>query len=369
MRVEECAILLIRSYMRNEESFLIDSGCLISNIYNFAKKHKVENICLSALKCYSISIDSTILEKWEDSCDENFASLMMQESEKSRLTEILNNERIKFIPLKGWHLRLMYPKQEFRFMSDLDILIEKSDRKRISKVLKENGYTVGISDYGSDDGYYYDPCIHLEVHIDMVSVEHDNWYKYYQNIWDKAIFVDGYEYKLNWNDYFIYMMVNFLKDYTLNGTGIRPILDFYIFLSKHKKDLDFEYINREFSVLEISDLADQTLCLVEKWFGDNPTILGDEMGDKLIGSEIYGTSEELVKNRYEQLSKNVTGKHKKKFMFFLKRAFPEMKIMKYKYPILNKAPILLPVCWCIRLVHYSDRARLEIKTIKSIDDV
>ena len=368
MTIEEYTILLIRSYVRNEKSFFQDLDSSVSDVYLFSKKQKLENICLSALKYYAIPIDRTILEKWEDSCDENFASLMMQESEKSRLTEILNNERIKFLPLKGWHLRSMYPKQEFRFMSDLDILIEKNDRKRIAKVLKENGYTVGISDYGSDDGYYYDPCIHLEVHIDMVSVEHDNWYKYYQNIWDKAILVAGYEYKLNWNDYFIYMMINFLKDYTLNGTGIRPILDFYIFLSKYRDDLDFDYINNEFKTLGVLDLANQALSLVDKWFGDEPTIFGDKMGEKLIGSEVYGTSEELVKNRYDRLSENVTGKRKKKFIFLLKRAFPEMKIMKYKYPILNKAPILLPVCWCIRLVHYSDRARLEINTINSIDD-
>ena len=368
MSISEYTILLIQSYIKENPTFIREPVSL-SDIHHFSKKHKIENIVLSALKYYNIPIDNEILEEWEDTCDNNFVSLMIQENEKNRLVEILNEAKIKYLPLKGWHLRSMYPKPEFRFMSDFDILIDKSDRKRISSILRQHNYTGGIGDYGSDDSYYCEPCVHLEVHIDMVSVEHDLWYKYYQNIWDKAIQVSDYEYRLNWNDYFIYMMINFLKDYTLNGTGIRSILDFYVFLSKHRNDLDIEYINAEFNKLQVTDLANQTLSLVDKWFGDNPVILGDEMGDKLLSSEAYGTSKELVQHRYEKLSRGVKGDRNKKVVFLLRRAFPEMKIMKYKYPILNKVPVLLPACWIVSLVRYSDRAKMEIKTINDIDDV
>lgn len=369
MTTTEFVLLLIRSFIKSENcfSYLPDSVNVKEVIY-FCHNHKIENLTFAALKKANISIANDLFHQWEDLCDENTVQLMFQETEKERLVNAFNEAKIAFLPLKGWHLRNIYPKPEYRFMSDLDILIHRKDRKAVCLLLRDLGYSGGIGDYGSDDSYTLEPCIHVEMHLDMVSVEHEKWYGYYHTIWDKAVLVSGYEYKLNWNDYFIYMMINFLKDYTLKGTGIRSIIDFYFFLEKYKSELDFEYINKEFRKLDVYDLAQQTLQLVDDWFGDNPKILGSKMGDKLLNSGIYGTSEELIQHRFDMLSSNVKGRSAKKLVYLLKRAFPEMKIMKYKYPILNKAPFLLPVCWCIRLIRHNDRARLEIDTIKKVKD-
>lgn len=368
MSFEEWVLMLLRSYIKNESIEIKNIDYDISQVFEFSRRHKIENITLAAVKKTKLPIDDTVLHQWEDLCDENTVQLMFQETEKERLVNAFNEAKIAFLPLKGWHLRDVYPKQEYRFMSDLDILIYREDRKAVCLLLRDLGYSGGIGDYGSDDSYTLEPCIHVEMHLDMVSVEHEKWYSYYQTIWDKAVLVSGYEYKLNWNDYFIYMMINFLKDYTLKGTGIRSIIDFYFFLEKYKSELDFEYINKEFRKLDVYDLAQETLQIVDDWFGDNPKILGSEIGDKLLNSGIYGTSEELVQHRFDMLSANVKGRSAKKFVYLLKRAFPAMIIMKYKYPILNKAPFLLPVCWCIRLIRHNDRARLEIDTIKKVKD-
>lgn len=368
MTSADSIITLLRCFLRAENNEQMYSSEAIGDFFNYSCQHKIENITFAALKIINNPIDSDLLHQWEDICDENTIQLMFQEAEKERLVEAFNKAKIAFLPLKGWHLRSIYPKQEYRFMSDLDILIHRDDRKAASVLLSNLGYSGGIGDYGSDDSYMLEPCIHVEMHLDMVSVEHDNWFHYYESIWDKAILVFGYEYKLNWNDYFIYMMINYLKDYTLQGVGIRPIIDFYFFLEKYRSELDFDYINEEFRKLDVYDLSQETLQLVDDWFGDTPKILGNEMGDRLLNSGIYGTSEELVQHRYDKLSANVKGRSAKKFIYLVRRAFPEMKIMKYKYPILNKAPFLLPVCWCIRLVRHSDRAKMEIRTVKKVKD-
>lgn len=366
MSTEECIIFLLRSFLRKEplNTDLYEFNAL--ELFHFSTKHKIENITLAAIKKANIPIEKDLLEHWEGICDENTVQLMFQESEKERLVEAFNEANIEFLPLKGWFLRDVYPKKEYRFMSDLDVLFHISDRKKVSVLLKELEYSGGIGDYGSDDSYYLEPFIHLEVHIDMVSVEHEKWYEYYKCIWDKVILVSQFEYKLNWNDFYIYMMINYLKDYTLQGVGIRPIIDLYYFLDKYRDQLDFDYINNEFVKLGVSDLAQQTLQLVEDWFGENPKILCNDMGDKLLNSGIYGTSEELVQHRYDSLAANVSGKEAKKVVYLLRRAFPEMKIMKYKYPILNKAPLLLPFCWGMRLFRHSDRARMEIEVINKV---
>ena len=367
MNTTERLIVLLRSIINSDIAFNCDDISM-DDFFYYARQHKVENLCYGAIKKSAITIGEDWISKWEDVCEENTAQLMFQEAEKERLVEAFNDAKIDFLPLKGWYLRDIYPKQEYRFMSDLDILVHRSDREAVNVLLKELGYSGEMGDYGKDDSYMFQPCIHVEMHFDMVSVEQERWFDYYQSIWEKAVLVSDYEYKLSWNDFFIYMMINYLKDYTLKGTGIRSIIDFYFFLDKYKSTLDFVYINEEFRKLDIYDLAQETLQLVEDWFGDNPKIYGNVMGDRLLNSGIYGTSKELVQHRYDNLSSNVKGKKAKRMVYLFRRAFPGMKIMKYKYPILNKNPFLLPFYWCVRLIRHSDRAILEIKTIKKIDN-
>ena len=365
MSIAEQTVLLLRSFVNDLPiSSLQDYN--LPEILDYAINHKIENITLGAVKKANLPIDSVLLYQWKYICQKNIFQLMLQEAEKERLIDAFNNAKIPFLPLKGWYLRDIYPKPEYRFMSDLDILIHREDREKVSLLLKSLGYSGGIGDHGKEDSYILEPCIHIEIHLDMVSVEQEKWFDYYQSIWDKAVLVSNFEFKLNWNDFFIYMMINYLKDYTLKGTGVRSIIDFFFFLKKYRSDLDYDYINEEFKKLDVYDLVQDTLQLVDDWFGDIPKILGSEMGDRLLKSGIYGTSYELVQHRYDNLSANVKGRFAKKMVYLLRRAFPDMKIMKYKYPVLNKMPFLLPVYWCIRLIMHSDRIRIEMETINKV---
>lgn len=366
MSTEQFTILLLRVFLRNEKLPSELNECDLSEVFDFAARHKIENIVLAAIKYAKVPIADDLLKRWEDVCDENTVQLMFQENEKERLIDAFNKAQIAFIPLKGWYLRGVYPQKEYRFMSDLDILVHRSDREAVSLILKELGYIGGIGDYGKDDGYTLPPFIHIEIHLDLFSIENEKRYEYYKTIWDKAILVEGYQYKLSWNDSYIHLIMNYLKDYISKGTGIRPIIDFYYFLDKYRDELDFDYINSEFEKLGVLDLAQQTIHLVIDWFGENKNISSSEMGNKLLHGYLYGTSEELVQHRFDDLSSNVNGENAKKIVYLIKRAFPGMKIMKYKYPILEKIPILLPFCWCARLVRHTDRISMEMQTVRRI---
>ncbi len=366
MTSAEFMITLLRCFFKNEINDNISDFDRMKDIFDLSRTHKIENITLAAVEKAGIPIDGEMLSRWRRVCEANTAQMVFQELEKERLAEAFNEAKIDFLPLKGWYLRDTYPKKEYRFMSDLDILVHRSDREAASVLMKQLGYSGGMGNFGKDDSYNLPPFIHVEIHLDLFSIEQETWHNYYQSVWDKAILVSGCEYKLNLNDSFVHIMMNYLKDYTLKGTGIRSVIDFYFFLKKYRSELDFDYINEQFKTLGVYELAGETLQLVEDWFGDDPKILGSEMGDRLLGSGIYGTSKELVQHRYDELSAGVKGKTLKKIVYLMKRAFPNMKIMKYKYPVLNKAPFLLPVCWCMRLVRNSDRAEMEIKNIKKV---
>ena len=140
MNTTERLIVLLRSIINSDIAFNCDDISM-DDFFYYARQHKVENLCYGAIKKSAITIGEDWISKWEDVCEENTAQLMFQEAEKERLVEAFNDAKIDFLPLKGWYLRDIYPKQEYRFMSDLDILVHRSDREAVNVLLKELGYS------------------------------------------------------------------------------------------------------------------------------------------------------------------------------------------------------------------------------------
>ncbi len=61
-----------------------------------------------------------------------------------------------------------------------------------------------------------------------------------------------------------------------------------------------------------------------------------------------------------------------RFRYVMNRAFPPLTSLKYGYPVLNEAPILLPLCWIHRLanaviVGKMKQAKYELKKSRQED--
>lgn len=103
--------------------------------------------------------------------------------------------------------------------------------------------------------YYKRPFMNIEMHRNMIDEKYE-FAKYYQNIWSKLIKSDNknYEYYLTDEDYYIYLVAHLAKHFANGGTGIRSIIDIYIYL-EHKRELNWKYINEEFSKLQLSQFS------------------------------------------------------------------------------------------------------------------
>lgn len=61
-------------------------------------------------------------------------------------------------------------------------------------------------------------------------------------------------------------MVSFAKDYQGKGTGLRAIIDLYVFLLKHERDLNRDYIAAELLKLDLIETESQIRDLIQYWF-------------------------------------------------------------------------------------------------------
>ena len=129
-------------------------------------------------------------------------------------------------------------------------------------------------------------------------------------------------------------------------------------------ELDFDYINKQFERIGIDKFALKIRQLYKYAF-DNA-----EYNDDLMTMENYIVFGAPVKNANE-VSK-IVRTHKSKSQRLVESAFPNLKHMKLRYPILEKVPFLLPIFWIVRFFEFVfiKKGNLEQKqsTISTIDN-
>ena len=179
------------------------------------------------------------------------------------------------------------------------------------------------------------------------------WAAYYKNIKEKLLLQDRVSYgqQMTDEDFYIFMVSHAYKHYDGHGTGIRTLLDFYVYLQA-KTELDFSYIETECRKLEIEAFEKDSRVLCKKVFGENAVNaiggLGDEERNMLsyyLGSGVYGSRQQMVKNRLTAYKKE--GRHFARLYYSWHRLFPGMEVYRH-YPF-SGHKITLPLCWLYRI--------------------
>lgn len=139
------------------------------------------------------------------------------------------------------------------------------------------------------------------------------------------------------------MIAHEYKHFSHGGTGLRSLLDTYIFIKKYEKSLDWDYINSETANMGISDYERKNRELALKVF--DRRVLTDEEKKLLnyyIFSGTYGILENKVKNDFKcQNSDSLLN-------YYFHRVSPPLKHYKVWYPWAYKHKILIPVAWLYR---------------------
>lgn len=247
-------IKIISSVINNIKLHQLEDEIDYNMLFKLAKFHSVESLLYRGIIKNEISIPSDILKQLEKINTINIYKEATQDVEKTAIATALEKNNIKHMFLKGVIIKKMYPATYLRSMADIDILVEKGMLKKVKAVMKSLNYKVNKIG-GNHDVYYKRPFMNIEMHRNMIDEKYE-FAKYYQNIWSKLIKSDNknYEYYLTDEDFYIYLVAHLAKHFANGGTGIRSIIDIYIYL-EHKRELNWKYINEEFSKLQLSQFS------------------------------------------------------------------------------------------------------------------
>lgn len=307
------------------------------NVYKAAVFHSVANMAFYAVEQLQKKPDDELYNKWREVRDKAIVRDIVQKQEFASLCKMFSDNGIRFLPLKGFSVKSLYPRQDQRMMSDLDFLIDEENADRIHDLMLDNGYTCEHFGMETHDVYQKAPIIDVEIHRNLVRKRLSALSRYYVSMMDKCTPSpeNPFSMKMSEEDLYVYQIAHMSKHYSGGGFGIRSVLDVYLFKFKKSHLWDREKVSALLNDLELSDFEREVREIAEMWFGDRVyDDVENQKGDFIIKSGTYGTLANDVKGEIEK-----NGRVK----YFFYRLFLDYDTLKYVYPVLKKHPVLLPV--------------------------
>ncbi len=335
---------------------------VVSALYALSKHHDLAHIVATALYGNNVEIGKELASKFSK---EEILSVYRYEQMKyayEEICETFEEAQIPYIPLKGSVIRPYYPQESMRTSCDIDILVHEEDIERAACALEKKEYTRGEREY-HDISLFSTTNIHLELHFN-IQENIDNLDSVLKEAWQYATPTEGMRYEFTKEFFLFHIYAHMSYHFLSGGCGIRPLMDIWII--EHKMGVSYAQAQELLERAGIYKFAREISKLVDCCFSGKEW---DEFSVKLLSyilsGGVYGTTENKIAVKKTK-NKSTVG-------YVWRRLFLPYKSMTILYPILKKAPILLPFCWIIRFFKMlfggkTKKAMTEIKTANAVTE-
>lgn len=292
----------------------------------------------------------------------------MQHFELQNVMDHMDEAGIPYLPLKGWHLKHLYPRPDMRSMCDVDVLVPSHVMKQIPALMKKCGFSLELHGENHDE-YAKSETLTTEIHWSLFP-KRSPYFDYFKKYMDQAVPVtEGkQERKLSDEDFYIHLIGHMAKHFRGGGTGVRSIMDIYEYRKAYGDTLDQTYLDKELDKLGLRGFAHAAEELAQSWFSQNPDVDRNshpKMALHILSAGTYGRMDVGVSSA---ISENDLSKKR----YLLQRFFPNLTFMQMQYRILEKLPFLLPVFWVVRgfrsIFLRTDKFKNELHSIRTIDE-
>ena len=343
-----------------DEKYLDDlSNEMLGQLYKISKSHDIGHLIASALNKQKLLTQDEISQKFQKQWMMAVYRYEKINYELKRVSDVLENHGIAFLPLKGSVLRKYYPEPWMRTSCDIDILIHPEDAETAIQILCEVGFTLQKSTTTYDYQMIAPGGVHLELHFSLkqdASILQAE--TILESVWDECELETDkqYHYYMRNEMFLFYHIVHMANHFTYGGCGIRPIID--LWLLTNKMEIDKDKLRFLLSQSKLLEFYDASVELSKVWMEN--VSHGDitlRMEQFILTGGVYGNSSTSA------LMKAAKGESK--LRSFFKLLFIPRANLEVSYPNLKKHPILLPFYqikrW-FRIFNRKKRQRIERMT-------
>ncbi len=325
---------------------------------SFAKEHNVSGIIYFAVKKIS-GVSENVLRYFEEVYMRACMKTALIDVEIPALLDSFEQGGVRHMPLKGYIMRNYYPDALMRSMGDIDILVG-TDLQKAHEIMLAHGYK--FHGEGFLHSNYSKSGIHIELHKSLVDEYFKAMYDYYGEGFDKAKLNDGYKYRYSFSneDFYIFLLAHVAKHFKISGTGIRSVMDVYVFRKRFCK-LNEEYIDAELSKMGLLMFKNKIEETAFNWFSKPFDGEFDAVGEYIITSGVYGKTDNHELNAFILNTFNDASYKKGKIKYMLSMIFPGREYIGARYPKAKKYPVLIPFYWVVRLFSTLFKSRGSIR--------
>jgi len=334
----------------------------LENVFRVSRSHS-----LSALVSMTLSAAGMdVTPEWQAEKAKAIRKAILFERERTDILRFMEENGIWYLPMKGVILQDLYPKPGMREMADNDILYDKTRQSDVTAFMRQKGYTAKSVGKYHHDIFYKEPIYNFKLHTEMFPENTDKRFTaYYGNVTERLL-SDGdgkFGRHMRDEDFYIHMTAHEYKHYSNSGTGLRSLLDRYVYVHRKGESLDWEYITAECAVLGIDAFEEASRALCRKVFGTpvlpELTETEREMLEAYMFSTTYGTVSMRIQHRLEKDYGKIDRKTKTKY--FLRRIFPDTEFYREYAPVAYRHKILIPAVWFGRLLKAVFKKRKVIR--------
>ncbi|MBO4873515.1 MAG: nucleotidyltransferase family protein [Lachnospiraceae bacterium] len=309
-----------------------------------AQRHLLSGITAMALESAGITNEKLTRAKGNA-----IRKVILLNAEKDAILQRFEAAGIWYMPLKGALLKDLYPSVGMRQMSDIDILIDPDRVKEAGKIMSELGYQEEEATF-AHIAYVKKPLYNIELHRQLFSpaIENKSLNAYYRSVKDRILPDEDRRFGFHFTDedFYLYMTAHEYKHYAIGGTGLRSLLDTYVYCTQKGPAMDWDYIRQELEKLGIADFEAQNRCLAMDLFqGKTLDPKEEEMLEYIIFSGTYGTISNEISNHLTREGNGAGAKLK----YLFRRLYPPMDVVRSIFPTFAKYPVLLPFLPLYRL--------------------
>ena len=342
----------------------------MEDVYQISVYHTLSAMTYMVLEKGQDILEGEVFKNWKKEKDKAIRKNILLDRERERIFAFMEEQGIWHMPLKGIILKEMYPAFGMRQMADNDILYDSNFQKPLCIWMKEQGYKVISCGRGNHDVYEKKPVYNYEMHTALYGGEHNPvWITYYENIKEKLIADKKKKYSFHFTDedFYIYIITHIYKHFAGSGTGIRSLLDVYIYLQAKEAIMNWDYIHEELKKVQVSDFEGKVRHLSQKVFSkelQKLTKKEEELLKYFLYSGTYGTLENHVQHRLDQFETDKKG-------YIIKRLVPDEEFYKNYVPFVYEHKLSRPFFIIFRLVRglfrKDRRIMKEIKALKKAE--
>ena len=322
----------------------------IRAIFDLAKKHDMTHLIGAALE----TTEPQDKKRYKPFFGESIKAMYRYEwlkGEQDKMYALLEQYGIPYIPLKGAIIRKLYREPWHRTSCDIDILVPQ---ERLEEALAafENDLSYTRGERSLHDVSLTAPNgVHFELHFNM-----DEVYVDCAELWADAqqAAPESCQYTLSAEMLILTPIAHMAKHFVNGGCGLRPFLD--LWLMREKLPYDRDKLLQMLDSHGLTKFSSAMFGLVDVWF-DGKTANETEMMIQafILPAGVYGDLNNKI---------SVTrSEGKGKLAYAIQRIFPPRSSLRIAYPVLNRHPRLLPICWVRRWIRLIRAGKLkQVKT-------